>query len=145
MIQRIAAGDPEIVARNLRVLVVEDNPHVASLIRDGLTGGGARQLPWKANFQFGHAANGREALDALRAARFDFGIVAIHLPGMDGGPASRHMRAAGRRRPPPLVAVSAGGAAARDAALGAGADFFLDKPMRLADIVDTIRRLAGDR
>jgi CheY-like chemotaxis protein len=42
----------------------------------------------------------------------------------------------------PVVAVSAGGAAAREAAMAAGADFFLDKPMRLADIVDTIRRLA---
>ena len=40
-----------------------------------------------------------------------------------------------------FVAVSAGGEAARAAAIGAGADFFLDKPMRLADIVDTIRRL----
>ncbi|HKA88449.1 MAG TPA: TIGR02266 family protein, partial [Haliangiales bacterium] len=143
MIQRIAAGDPEIVARNLRVLVVEDNPHVASLIRDGLTGGGARQLPWKANFQFGHAANGREALDALRASRFDFVIVDIYLPVMDGAQLIEHMRADEHLRSLPVVAVSAGGAAARDAALGAGADFFLDKPMRLADIVDTIRRLAG--
>jgi uncharacterized protein (TIGR02266 family) len=142
MIQRIAAGDPEVVARSLRVLVVEDNPHVANLIRDGLTGGGARQLPWKANFQFTHAANGREALDALLASPFHFVIVDVYLPIMDGAQLIAHMRANDRLKAMPVVAVSAGGAAAREAAMAAGADFFLDKPMRLADIVDTIRRLA---
>src|SRR5262249_15771544 len=145
MIQRIAAGDPEIVARNLRVLVVEDNPHVASLIPAPLTPGGARQFPWKGNCRFGTAANGREALDALRASRFDFVIVDIYLPVMDGAQLIEHMRADEHLRSLPVVAVSAGGAAARDAALGAGADFFLDKPMRLAHIVDTLCPLAGGR
>jgi uncharacterized protein (TIGR02266 family) len=142
MIQRIAAGDPELVARNIRILVVEDNPHVANLIRDGLQGGGARQLPWKVNFIFAHAGNGQEALDAMIANPFDFVIVDVYLPIMDGAQLIAHMRASDKLKSTLVVAVSAGGAAARDAAIGAGADFFLDKPMRLADIVDTIRRLA---
>ena len=36
LVQRIAAGDPSLMQRTLRVLVVEDNPHVARLIIDGL-------------------------------------------------------------------------------------------------------------
>jgi len=142
MIERIAAGDPELVARNIRILVVEDNPHVANLIRDGLQGGGARQLPWKVNFIFTHAGNGRDALDAMNANPFDFVIVDVYLPIMDGAQLIAHMRASEKLKATPVVAVSAGGPAARDAALGAGADIFLDKPMRLAEIVDTIRRLA---
>jgi uncharacterized protein (TIGR02266 family) len=141
IIGRIAAGDPELVARNIRILVVEDNPHVANLIRDGLQGGGARQLP-KVNFIFAHAGNGQDALDAMIANPFDFVIVDVYLPIMDGAQLIAHMRASDKLKSTPVVAVSAGGAAARDAALAAGADFFLDKPMRLADIVDTIRRLA---
>jgi CheY-like chemotaxis protein len=41
----------------------------------------------------------------------------------------------------PIIAVSAGGPGAREAALGAGADIFLDKPMRLRQIVETMRQL----
>src|SRR5262249_51109445 len=141
VIDRIAAGDPELVARNVRVLVVEDNPHVANLIRDGLTGGGVRQLNRKLAFQFTHCGNGRDAVDALVAHRFDFVIVDIYLPIMDGAQVIAHIRKNPETKALPVVAVSAGGATARQAALAAGADFFLDKPMRLADIVDTMRRL----
>jgi CheY-like chemotaxis protein len=53
------------------------------------------------------------------------------------------VRADERLKGMPIVAVSGGGAPARSAAMAAGADFFLDKPMRLADIVATMRRLTG--
>src|SRR5262245_2466581 len=108
MIDRIAAGDPELVARNIRILVVEDNPHVANLIRDGLTGGGARQLPWKVNFIFAHAGNGRDALDAMMANPFDFVIVDVYLPIMDGAQLIAHIRADDKLKGTPIVAVSAG-------------------------------------
>ena len=41
----------------------------------------------------------------------------------------------------PIIAVSAGGDAARRAALDAGANIFLDKPMRLRQVMETIQRL----
>jgi uncharacterized protein (TIGR02266 family) len=81
-------------------------------------------------------------LTPLHLAGVDFVIVDVYLPVMDGAQLIAHMRASDKLKSTPVVAVSAGGAAARDAAIGAGADIFLDKPMRLADIVDTIRRLA---
>jgi uncharacterized protein (TIGR02266 family) len=141
LIERIAAGDPELVTRVLRVLVVEDNPHVAMLIREGLSGGGRRELAGKVSFQFTTVTNGKDALTAVRAARFDVMIVDIYLPILDGAQVISTVRADEALRGLPIVAVSGGGAPARAAALGAGADFFLDKPMRLADIVATMRRL----
>jgi uncharacterized protein (TIGR02266 family) len=143
LVQRIADGDPELVARNLRVLVVEDNPHVATLIRDGLAGGGRRELAGRVNFQFTTVSNGREALEVLKSRPFDVLIIDIYLPILDGAQVITQVRADEMLRDLPIVAVSAGGAAARDAALAAGADFFLEKPMRLADIVATMRRLTG--
>jgi CheY-like chemotaxis protein len=41
----------------------------------------------------------------------------------------------------PIIAVSGGGTAARNAAIDAGADLFLDKPMRLKQVIETIQRL----
>jgi uncharacterized protein (TIGR02266 family) len=143
LVRRIAARDPELVGRIMRVLVVEDNPHVAGLIREGLEGGSRRELGDRLAFQCETVANGREALAALRAGAFDVLIIDIYLPVLDGAQVIAQVRADERLRQLPIVAVSGGGAPARDAALSAGADFFLDKPMRLADIVATMRRLTG--
>src|SRR5687767_13804087 len=43
LVQRIAERDPELVSQIMRVLVVEDNPHVAELISEGLQGGSKRE------------------------------------------------------------------------------------------------------
>ncbi len=143
LVHRIADGDPELVARNLRVLVVEDNPHVATLIRDGLAGGSRRELAGRVNFQFTTVLNGREALDLLHSQAFDVLIIDIYLPVLDGVQVITAVRGDPKLKGMPIVAVSAGGATARDSAMAAGADFFLEKPMRLADVLLTMRRLTG--
>jgi uncharacterized protein (TIGR02266 family) len=141
IIQRIQRQDPAYLARLLRVLVVEDNPHVGQLIRDGLTGGSRRELGNQVSFEFYAAQNGREALDLLRSQPVDLVILDIYLPIMDGVQVIKEVRADPNLVRLPIIAVSAGGEAARRAAMAAGADFFLDKPMRLADVVVTMRRL----
>jgi uncharacterized protein (TIGR02266 family) len=143
IVERIAAGDPQLVRRNLRVLVVEDNPHVAQLIREGLQGGSRRELGGRVTFQCETATNGREALAAVRGQVFDVLIVDIYLPILDGAQLITQIRADETLRHLPIVAVSGGGAPARASAMAAGADFFLEKPMRLAEIVATMRRLTG--
>jgi uncharacterized protein (TIGR02266 family) len=143
IIQRIGRRDPDIVARVLDVLVVEDNPHVAQLIRDGLTGGSRRDLGGKVSFRFLGASNGRDAVEIIRREHLDLIIIDIYLPIMDGAAVIREVRADDRFARVPIIAVSAGGESARQAAMSAGADFFLDKPMRLADVVATMRRLMG--
>lgn len=143
IIDRIVHRDPNVVGRVLDVMVVEDNPHVAQLIRDGLTGGGRRELGEQVTFRFINAGNGKEALELLRANKIDLLIIDIYLPILDGAAVIREARSNGSLNGVPVIAVSAGGASARAAALAAGADFFLDKPMRLADIIATMRRLTG--
>jgi len=139
---RIAAGDPLLVGRTLRVLVVEDNPHVATLIREGLRGSSRRELGGRVTFDCETAVNGRDGLALVRKQPFDVLIVDIYLPVLDGAQLIRQVRADEALRHVPIVAVSGGGPQAREAALAAGADFFLDKPMRLADIFATMRILA---
>ncbi len=141
LVERVRRRDPEIVSRLIRILVVEDNPHVAQLIRNGLRGSGRRQFGDGVAFNFRTASNGREALDLLRGEAFDALIVDVYLPIMDGSDLIAQIRAHDDLCQLPVIAVSAGGQSARNAALIAGADAFLEKPMRLRQIIDAMRKL----
>ena len=141
LIERIRARDPELVSRLIRVLVVEDNPHVARLIRAGMMGSSERYFGQRLAFNFRTVANGREALDALENEPFDALIVDIYLPILDGSSVIAHVRASERLRHLPIIAVSAGGDGAREEARAAGADFFLPKPMRLRQILESMAQL----
>jgi len=140
VVERIKASDPATVARLVRVLVVEDNPHVAKLIYTGLRAS-SKHFGDDLAFNIYTVTNGREALDALRAGSYDAVIVDIYLPVLDGTQLIAHARNELGLRDLPIIAVSAGGDAARKAAVAAGADMFIEKPMRLRQVIETIRAL----
>jgi uncharacterized protein (TIGR02266 family) len=140
IIDLIAQRDPDYVSRLIRVLVVEDNPHVARLIRDGLDGGAIR-MGRNIAFNFRICGDGRDALELLRTEEFDALIIDIYLPVLDGSAVIERLRSEERTRRLPVIAVSAGGESARESAMRAGADFFLDKPMRLRQVIDSMKKL----
>ena len=140
VIDRIRARDPRTVARLIKVLVVEDNPHVASFLGDGLSHSGRRSGSDLA-FTVRTAQHGAEALDLLRREKFDALIIDIYLPVIDGAQVIAAARADLGLTDLPVIAVSAGGESARTAALEAGANIFIDKPMRLRQVIDTMRSL----
>jgi len=139
VIERIRSRDPRTVSRLVRVLVVEDNPHVASFIGDGLAGTGRRT--GEMAFIVRTAHNGRDALELLRDEEFDALIIDVYLPVIDGAQVIFAVRNELGLTELPVIAVSAGGESARTAALTAGANMFLDKPMRLRQVVETMRSL----
>lgn len=138
IIERVRSRDPRVVAPLVRVLVVEDNPHVAALVRSGLAG--LTRRGGEMTFVVETAVNGREALDLLRAQTFDAAIIDIYLPVIDGAHVIHTLRTE-LKLTLPVIAVSAGGPTARTLALEAGADMFIDKPMRLRHVIETIRTL----
>ena len=140
-VEQVRKRDPRVVSRLIRILVVEDNPHVAQLIRNGLRGSGRRDYGDELAFNFRTVSNGRDALDMLRSEPFDVVIVDVYLPIMDGANLIEEVRTDDHLCQLPVIAVSAGGQAAHNAALRAGADLFLDKPMRLREIVDAMHKL----
>ncbi|MCE9578230.1 MAG: TIGR02266 family protein [Deltaproteobacteria bacterium] len=141
LIERLKNRDPRLVTRVVKILIVEDNPHVAELIREGLRGSSKRSFEDPLQFDFKMADNGREAIDYLRAGPFDAVIIDIYLPVMDGAAVIAAARGELGLTTLPIIAVSAGGDSARRAALAAGANMFLDKPMRLRQVIETMRRL----
>lgn len=140
VIDKVRNRDPKTVSRLFRVLVVEDNKHVAQLITEGLRGSSRRDFGG-VSFVFRSAEDGRAAVEILRREKFDALIIDVYLPILDGPRVIHQARTELGLGDLPIIAVSAGGDAARRAALDAGANIFLDKPMRLRQVIDTMQRL----
>lgn len=130
-------ADPRIV----RVLLIEDNPHVAELITDGLDGAARREMGGQVVFVFDVCGDGQMGLERLAQIEPDLIILDVYMPVMDGAQFLKHLRAHPQARKTPVIALSAGGQAAREAAMQAGADVFLDKPLRLNEVLQAAARL----
>lgn len=141
VIERISRRDPKTVSRTFHILVVEDNKHVAELIQEGLRGSTQRNFGGGISFVFKAAEDGRAAIEILRREKFDALIIDVYLPVVDGPQVIATARTELQLAELPIIAVSAGGDAARRSALDAGANIFLDKPMRLRQVIDTMQRL----
>lgn len=106
----------------LRVLVAEDNPINALLVR---------RLLERSGCQVVIAADGEEAVARLAEEAFDLVFLDLRMPRLDGAGAARRIRAMpGPAAKLPLIALTAdAGEEDRAAALAAGMDDFLTKPI----------------
>jgi CheY-like chemotaxis protein len=138
--ERVRARDPKLVAQVLNVLIVEDNPHVCELVRHGLEGTARREMK-DVTFTFATAGDGAAALELLRTRSFDAAIVDLYLPVLDGASMIHQARTALGLTELPIITMSAGGETARAEALEAGASVYLQKPVRLREVVATMREL----
>lgn len=113
-----------------RVLLVEDNP-VGALL--------ATTLLKREGCAVETAANGSEAIAALKRARYDLVLMDMRMPGVDGPTASRTIRAGGDGTP--IIALTANAFAEdRRACLEAGMDDHLVKPLELEALRSTLAR-----
>src|SRR5262249_48281333 len=108
----------------LRILLAEDNPVNALLIRELLR---------RRGHQIKEVASGTAAVAAMEESAFDLVLTDIHMPGMDGIEAARAIRAMeekGSRPRTPIVALTADALeTGKRACLDAGMDGFLTKPV----------------
>jgi two-component system, chemotaxis family, chemotaxis protein CheY len=120
------------------ILVVDD----ATLVRVYY-----RSILEQAGFRVEEALNGLEALETLLAGAVDLLVVDINMPQMDGLTFLRTLR----EREGPMAAIPAlmtsTEAAAADfaAARGAGANYYLVKPVEREQLVEFARMLCGVR
>jgi two-component system OmpR family response regulator len=115
----------------MRVLIVEDEPRLATLIRTGLLDEG---------YAVDVAELGNEALEWVVRAEFDSIVLDIMLPDLDGLSVCRTMRKRGVRSPI-LMLTARDALEDRIAGLDAGADDYLIKPFAFAELTARLRAL----
>lgn len=116
----------------MRVLIVEDQPHVASYVKRALEEQG---------YAVDMARTGREALDWAEAVAFDLIVLDIMLPEIDGISVCRRLRSRGN--PAAIMMLTARDTVDdRVVGLDAGADDYLIKPFDLKELLARLRALA---
>jgi two-component system OmpR family response regulator len=116
----------------MRVLIVEDELKMASLVRRGLV-------------EEGHAADvavrGEDALWMAGAHPYDAIVLDVVLPGLNGFETCRRLRQAGVWTPV-LMLTARDAVDDRVSGLDAGADDYLTKPFSFAELLARLRALA---
>jgi two-component system OmpR family response regulator len=116
----------------VRVLVVEDDVKMASLIRRGLVEEGLAADV---------ARTGTDAVWMAAATEYDAIVLDVMLPGLDGFEVCRRLREDGRWSPI-LMLTARDGVDDRVSGLDAGADDYLSKPFSFAELLARLRALA---
>jgi two-component system, OmpR family, response regulator len=116
----------------MRILVVEDELKMASLIRRGLVEEG---------YATDVTPRGEDAVWMAEAHPYDVVVLDVMLPGLSGFEACRRLRNAGVWTPV-LMLTARDAVDDRVAGLDAGADDYLTKPFSFAELLARLRALA---
>lgn len=126
--QRYGSGG---IIRDMRVLIVEDEPYMAEAIRDGL-----RLAAIAADI----AGDGDSALDLLSINAYDIAILDRDIPGPSGDEVAKRIVASGSGMPI-LMLTAADRLDDKATGFELGADDYLTKPFELRELILRLRAL----
>lgn len=141
MARRPKRAEPQVVSSGPKVLVVDDNKFIVSLLRRYL-----QKLGLSSPLE---AHDGAEALDLLDTAPIDLVLCDLNMPGMDGIEFLRHLAA--RERAPAVALVSGQDRSLLNTAVQLGRAHglrvvgSLSKPFRLPELRALLEQLEGGR
>ena len=114
------------------ILIVEDNEKNLKLVRDVL------QVKGYSTLEAGTAEDGLKLARERKPALI---LMDIQLPGMSGIEALKALRAAPATAAIPVVAITASVMQQdRQQIMGAGFDGFIEKPVNLRNLLDTVQQ-----
>jgi len=112
-----------------RILIIEDEQRIASFVAKGLRAEGHSTV---------EAVDGTTGLDRALSGDFDLVVLDIGLPGMDGFEVLDRLRSQGSRVPV-IVLTARDSVTDTVSALEGGADDYMPKPFRFAELNARIR------
>ncbi|MGF6598629.1 two-component system copper resistance phosphate regulon response regulator CusR [Paraburkholderia sp. GAS448] len=115
----------------MRILIVEDEPKMASYLRKGLT---------EASFTVDIAADGRDGLFLALHEDFDLIVLDVMLPELDGLSVLKRLRME-KKHTPVLLLTARDTVEDKVAGFESGADDYLSKPFAYAELLARIRSL----
>lgn len=115
----------------MKVLLIEDEPHVAGIINRGLSENG---------YSVSVAPDGTMGLEMARSHQFDIIILDIMLPGINGMEVCRQLRGA-KDHVPILFLTALGTTENIVTGLNAGGDDYLVKPFKFAELEARLKSL----
>lgn len=118
-----------------RILVIDDDPKIRSVVRRGLVYEG---------FRVSDAGSGEEGLDKARDQTPDLVVLDVMLPGIDGLEVCRRLRAAGDEVSI-LMLTARDEVKDRVEGLETGADDYLVKPFSFEELLARVRALLRRR
>ncbi len=137
-------GGAELVTRHsiaesrhsLRILLAEDN-----VVNQQV----ATAMLLKRGHQVDVVANGREAVDAVGAERYDLVLMDIQMPEMDGFEATQHIRALPQGGKLPIIALTAHALSGeRERCLERGMTGYLAKPFKAHELFAVVEGRGAD-
>ena len=111
------------------ILIIEDEQRIASFVAKGLRAEGHQPTT---------VADGREGLDLALSGGFDLVVLDIGLPSLDGYGVLEELRAQGSRIPV-IVLTARDSVTDTVSALEGGADDYMPKPFRFAELLARVR------
>ena len=121
----------------LELLLAEDNPANVTLIRDLLEYRG---------FRVSVASNGIEALELAALIRPALILMDVQMPQLDGLEATRRLKQNPQLRDTPVIILTALAMEGdRERCLASGADDYLGKPIRMAELFERIDHWLQER
>jgi two-component system chemotaxis response regulator CheY len=118
-----------------RILVIDDAATVRLYHREILENAG---------FHVSEAINGLEALEKIEEAPFDLYLVDINMPKLDGYGFLRALRQRPIPQAPAIMISTESSASDRQAALVAGANLYILKPIKPEQLLPHVRGLLGE-
>jgi two-component system OmpR family response regulator len=115
----------------MRILIVEDDPQIASFIVKGLKQSG---------YAVDHCADGEQAITLTSTTAYDTAVVDVMLPKLDGLSLVRRLRQK-QNRVPVLFLSAKASVDDRVKGLQAGGDDYLTKPFAFSELLARIQAL----
>ncbi len=116
----------------VRILIVEDHPTMREAMRLVLEGEG---------FAIEEAADGRRALEMMRADPPDLVFLDMNIPGSSGAEVLAAVRADPGTAGVRVIIVTADGEEGRERAMALGADEYFTKPFSPITLLRTVERV----